>query len=407
MKRMFYLLIIICILLTGCSVEGQQGRVDVPQISAGGSSIHEQNNLGNYLNYPWANSTGIYRMKVDGGVIQYNRNGEVIDEIKAPPYISSFNDSHMLKVDDEWLYFYLWDEGNSWWLYRIPYTENENREIVLDYENKEKIYDTSNMWDFHVVGNYFVSMTKQQVMLTMDIENKRKKKFKKLPESLRYSSKKDEYWTIVGYGEDWVIWVGNGLFLQKVPSNETIKFETKRNVWYDFVYEMEGKEIICLNKDECECKCYKFDGTSRLIFGKVTAKNIISKMFPEEVEIKKCQIERIVKKEEKLYLQMKYRKKEGKWTERYALLVYDNKAKKFLCGEELNDCLPTIRLIPQWWELSEANFLGIYEDNWYIKRGEKVYVYNEKLRTFKIIQKGDSDWNCFYAINQNGLDELE
>lgn len=169
---------------------------------------------------------------------------------------------------------------------------------------------------------------------------------------------------------------------------------------------MEGKDIICLNKDKCECKCYKFDGTSRLLFDKATVKNIISKMFPEEVEIKKCQIERVVRREEKLYLQMKYRKKEGQWTERYALLVYDNAAKKFLCEEELDHCLPTIRLIPQWWEMPEASFLGIYEDNWYIKKGENVYVYNEKLKTFKMIQKGDSDWNCFYAIDQNGLDEL-
>lgn len=57
-------------------------------------------------------------------------------------------------------------------------------------------------------------------------------------------------------------------------------------------------------------------------------------------------------------------------------------------------------------EMPEASLLGIYEDNWYIKKGENVYVYNEKLKTFKMIQKGDSDWNCFYAIDQNGLDEL-
>lgn len=57
----------------------------------------------------------------------------------------------------------------------------------------------------------------------------------------------------------------------------------------------------------------------RLLFDKATVKKIISKMFPEEVEIKKCQIERVVRREEKLYLQMKYRKKEGQWTERYAL----------------------------------------------------------------------------------------
>lgn len=401
MKRIFYLLAIVCILLIGCSFDEQPLEEEVPQISVSGGSIHEQKKESR-LNYRWANSTGIYRMKEDGGVIQYNRDGEVIDEIEAS-CISSYDDSHMLKVDDEWLYFYLWDEANSWWLYRIPFTENENSQIVLDYENKEKIYDTSNMWGFRVVGNYFVGLTKQQVMLTMNMMSK-DKKLKKLPESLRYSSKKDEYWTSVGYGEDWVLWLGNGLFLQKVPSNEIITFETKRNVWYDLVFEMEGKDFICLNEDECECQCYKFDGTSRLIFDKVMVKNAISKKFPEEVGIKKCQIDRVVKREEKLYLQMKYRKKEEKWTERYALLVYDNNARKFLSDEELNNCLPSNRLIPQWWEMPEASFLGIYEDDWYIKRGEEVYVYNEEFKTYKIIQKDDPEWNCFYAINQNGLE---
>lgn len=406
MKRTFCLLAMVCIVLTGCSPDGQSVEKEVPQKSVSDSSIHEQKKE-SHLNYPWANSTGIYTMKdyggIIGGIIQYDRDGEVKDVIGSS-YISSYNDYCMLKVDDEWLYFYLWDEENSWWLYRIPFIENENSQIVLDYENKEKIYDTSNMWDFCVIGNYFVGLTKQQVMLTMNMESKRNKETKKLPESLRYSSKKDEYWTIVGYGEDWVLWLGNGLFLQKVPSNEIIQLETKKNVWYDYVFEIEEKDFLCLNADECECKCYKFDGTSKLIFDKAMVKNEISKMFSEEIEIKKCQIDRVVKRDEKLYLQIKYRKKEGNWTERYALLVFDNNTKKFLCDEDLNYCLPSISLISQWWEMPEADFLGIYEDNWYIQRGEEVYVYNEEFKTFKLIKKGDPEWNCFYAINQSGLD---
>ena len=31
----------------------------------------------------------------------------------------------------------------------------------------------------------------------------------------------------------------------------------------------------------------------------------------------------------------------------------------------------------------------------------------EDVPKCKMIQTGDSDWNCFYAINQNELDELE
>lgn len=75
-----------------------------------------------------------------------------------------------------------------------------------------------------MAGNYFVGLTKHQVMVTMNIANKRDKKFKKLP----YLSENCEDWMVLKEGEDWVLWFGNGLVLQKVPSNEIIRLETKK-----------------------------------------------------------------------------------------------------------------------------------------------------------------------------------
>lgn len=221
----------------------------------------------------------------------------------------------------------------------------------------------------------------------MNIANKRDKKFKKLP----YLSENCEDWMVLKEGEDWVLWFGNGLVLQKVPSNEIIRLETKRNVWYDATYEMGEKDIICFNIDKCKCKSYRFDGTSKLVFDKAAVKNIISKMFPRELEIEKCRADNVVKKEEK-------------WV--YALLVYDNNAGKLLCGEELNNCLPPNKLFSSWWEMPEDALLGIVEDNWYFKKGEEAYVYNEELKTFKVIRQGDPEWNGFYAVNDDGLEEF-
>lgn len=205
-------------------------------------------------------------------------------------------------------------------------------------------------------------------------------------------------------GEDWVLWWGNGLVLQKVPSNEIIRLETKKNIWYDVTYEMEKKNIICFNMDKCECKSYRFDGTSKRIFDKAAVKNAICKIVPEKLEIQKCKIDNIAKKEERFYLQIKYRKKKEKWT--YALLVYDNTTGKFLCGEERNNCLPPNKLFPSWWEMSEGSLLSIVEDNWYFRKGEEAYVYNEEFKRFKVIRQGDPEWNCFYAVNDNGLEEF-
>ena len=404
MKRLFYLLTMVCILLTSCSFQEQPEEEGLPPVTVSGGSIYVPQNVGNHMDYNWANSVGIYRMKDDGGIIQYNRDGELIDEAEVSE-VCSYSTPYIWQVDDTGLYFYLWDEENSWWFYRIPFTKNKNGQIVLDYENKDRLYDTSNMWKFDVVGNYFVGLTKyQQVLVIMNIENKREKKFKKLPESLRYFSESDEYWAFLANGEDWVMWRGNGLFLQKIPSNEIIRLETKKNIWYNAAYEMEKKNIVCFDKDKCKCKSYNFDGTSKLVFDKAAIKNIIGKMVPGKMEIEKCKIDNIIKRKERFYLQIKYRKKKEKWT--YALLVYDNTIGKFLCGEERNNCLPPNKLFPSWWEMPEDAFLGIYEDDWYFKKGEEAYLYNEEFKTFKVIRKGDPEWNCFYAVNSNGLEEF-
>lgn len=404
MKRLFYLLMMVCILLTSCSFQEQPEEKGLPPVTVSGGSIHVQKKLKNHMDYAFANSTGIYRMKMDHGIIQYNRDGQVIDEAEASDVCSfsskPYYEPYMYYVDDKALYFYLWDEDNSWWLYRIPFTKNKKGQVVLDYANREQLYDTSNMEAFAVAGNYFVGLTKHQVMVTMNIADKRDKKFKKLP----YLSENCEDWMVLKEGEDWVLWWGDGLVLQKVPSNEIIRLETKRNVWYDATYEMGEKDIICFNIDKCECKSYRFDGTSKLVFDKAAVKNVIGKMLPEKMEIEKYKIDNIVKKEEKFYLQIKYRKKKEKWT--YALLVYDNTAGKFLCGEERNNCLPPNKLFSSWWEMPEGSLLSIVEDNWYFRKGKEAYVYNEEWKTFKVIRQGDPEWNCFYAVNDNGLEEF-
>lgn len=86
--------------------------------------------------------------------------------------------------------------------------------------------------------------------------------------------------------------------------------------------------------------------------------------------------------------------------------MYDNNAGKLLCGEELNNCLPPNKLFSSWWEMPEDALLGIVEDNWYFKKGEEAYVYNEELKTFKVIRQGDPEWNGFYAVNDDGLEEF-
>ncbi len=119
----------------------------------------------------------------------------------------------MYYVDDKALYFYLWDEDNSWWLYRIPFTKNKKGQVVLDYANREQLYDTSNMEAFAVAGNYFVGLTKHQVMVTMNIADKRDKKFKKLP----YLSENCGRLDGSERGGRLGALVGDGLVLQKVP----------------------------------------------------------------------------------------------------------------------------------------------------------------------------------------------
>ena len=56
--------------------------------------------------------------------------------------------------------------------------------------------------------------------------------------------------------------------------------------------------------------------------------------------------------------------------------------------------------------MPEGSLLSIVEDNWYFRKGKEAYVYNEEWKTFKVILQGDPEWNCFYAVNDNGLEEF-
>ncbi len=115
-------------------------------------------------------------------------------------------------------------------------------------------------------------------------------------------------------------------------------------------------------------------------------------MLPEKMEIEKYKIDNIVKKEEKFYLQIKYRKRKESGHMHYWCMTilpenfYADRNGIIACPEQI-----VFKLVGN----AEGSLLSIVEDNWYFRKGKEAYVYNEEWKTFKVIRQGDPEWNCF------------
>lgn len=392
MKRT--LILILFVLLVGC---GTENLIEKPQNIFSDNTVLED--------YPYANSTDIYtsteRYTIDG------TNRETLylgtDEL----------DYSVLYVNDEWLYYYDADDEGTGTLRRIPLHKGKDGRDIVDIEKKEVIRDTQHEKGFTIVGNYYVGISYGTVGILHNMDTGETVR-QNIPEELLYSKNiegEDKKWYVLAQGNDWVLWGGNGMMLQKIPSGEISALEEEDNT--ATVASDNNYIIYAVNKHSCYQYDVEKNKKKAIAKAEQIGKALCQGLDISQKEIDSFSIDNIMVNDYRIYLQLKVKTIQKNIIEqRYVILSQNREERGVLSYDtQLNSVLKNNFVRKE----KKMGKKTIYRENssfvlnigelWFIK-SKHYYCYDEKTNSVKEIDKDDREWNICYAVCEGGLEDI-
>lgn len=340
--------------------------------------------------YPYANSTDIYSLSG-----RYALDGT--NKIELPFMQKSNSDINITYVNDEWLYYCEYNDGEGGLLRRIPlYKGNDNRDVV-DEKKTQIVRDTKNENSFVINGNYYAGVSYGTVVMLLNLETKQIVR-KKIPAEIAYSKSaetEEKYWRVVEQSDNWILWGGDyGAMLQMIPSGEVHLFETK-----PVVMAKKGRNCLYYTTDSKNCYRYDFlEKKKTLCLKQKTIHKIVGEHLKINEEKITCKIDSIISNESKIFLQIKvkYLKQKNAKT-KYIILGYSERNAQFMIDKNKTSILE---------ESKQAKFLAHIGSVWYLYNGDYL-CYNETTKKYKLIDANTPEWNMSYAVATLGIRECE
>ncbi len=387
------LVILITILfLTGCGAKKTEER---PQPVATNKVTMES--------YPYANSTDIYT-----STARYALDGTSRRMINLRG--SDGLERSILYVSDEWLYYYVDDDGTGT-LKRIPLHKGRDKRDIVDIEKAENIRDTQYENGFTVVDNYYAGISYGTVGILYNMDTGETVR-QKVPEDLSYSKEEDteeKYWGVLEQGKDWVLWENaHGIMLQMIPSCELRTIENRNYA----VAHTKNENCIIYSTDKQSCTQYDAGKNEKnVLFGEKQIRNAICLgMGLSESELGFYRIDNFMVKDKKIYMQLKVKiTKKDIVEHKYVILSQvPGEEERLVFDQTLNTILKNNSKKRQ-----KKKKKKVYYDNirfvanmdylWFMA-ADSYYCYDEKTGVVKEIDRNDSEWNVSNAIWQDGLD---
>lgn len=348
--------------------------------------------------YVFANSTDIYSLTGHYAIDGTDARVLSLNEPAGEYYLEAVNDS--------WLYYYEYVDGPAI-LKRIPLKKGEDGRDIMDVSHKERIRDMYNDQGFTIVGDYYAAITYGTVGLLYNM-NTKEKVSKKVPEIVQYPKDmemEDKDWYVLEKGSDWVLWGGNGIILQTIPSGEITVINSKDA---DLLTESSENDLI-FSEDEHSCFLYDINKMKKekLVDRNEIHDAICKGMKRSKNELKSFHIESIFTRGSKYYLQIAAEFVQDKgYLKRYVMLSQTIEQRNELAYDPiLNEVLEENGTEDQKIKSKSTiknnmKYICNIDGYWFLEEGEKCYCFNEKSNSFKEITAADPERNILYAVDQ-------
>ena len=340
--------------------------------------------------YPYANSTDIY--SVNG---RYALDGTKRKEIHF--LHNEGYDVNIVYVNDKWLYYSDYYDGENGMLRRIPLHKGKDNRDIVDEKKAECVRDVYNENGFTVNGDYYAGISYGTVAMLWNLETKQKVR-QKIPEEIAYSHSEeteDKYWYVLEQNDDWILWEGeHGTMLQMIPSGQVYAIEKK-----PVEMVIQGNNCIFYTTNS-KC-CYKYDFIKKektLWLKEAQIKNIVCDKLKLSKEVAfSCIIDRVMSDEKKIYWQIRVRTSKQKSSgTRYIVLTQSRDSDELPSYDEnLTDIL-------QKYGSGKSKFLVHIGEYWYLQNNG-YFCYSARTNEVKKLEANDPEWNILYAVLPEGI----
>lgn len=361
--------------------------------------------------YPYANSTDIYSAELDAlwktRYYQCKLDGTDKKEIFLGEDESGYGYA-ILSVSNTYLYFYECNEDGKIRIWRVSLKKGDDGRDQI-HSKPDSVTDWLELSsNYTVVEHYFVKIGNRTSQIK-NIDTGQEDKGQ-LPEILNINNRKtkESEWFVLGKGNGWVLWGGNALMLQMVPSNECIVLETRGNTNQASV-SIRNNRIYYALENEKGVSCWVYEVGLRkkkqLAGEKSLEKGLYRELAISKKKIQSYKLEWITFYENKCYLQfiVSYREKRKVKKKYYMLSVNADIDKKVYQETKLNQILREKSYIEKEteekviFEHDKSKYIGHVGDLWYIQ-AKTIYCYNMKTEKLKKISSRDPEYNMYFAI---------